>query len=133
MFPLNAISSSISWVNGETGEVLENISWKVGQPNGMDVQQCTYSIVGAESDQIFDGSCWENYCFMCSFPTSLGQPKPLTLRGLPENTVIDQYFSIMLDKPNVSSGYYQFQVLLFCLTINIFFIKERNTTCSSLK
>ena len=74
-----------SWVDQNENIMVNNSLWSPGQPNGGDVQQCSYY---KSTGKYYDGSCLYKSCFICSW-----KYQPLfTLRGLCAKSQIDTQF-----------------------------------------
>ena len=73
-------SEAYQWNNyrydKKTGEVVRFLPWELGQPNGLEFQQCV--VMGTETRLYYDVDCKEKHCFFCSLCKQLH----FTLRGL---------------------------------------------------
>ena len=63
----------------QEGKVVRFLPWELGQPNGLEFQQCV--VMGTESKLYYDVDCKESHCFFCSLCKQLH----FTLRGLSDS------------------------------------------------
>ena len=98
------------------GDVVSFLPWELGQPNGLEFQQCV--VMGTKTRLYYDVDCKETHCFLCSLCKQLH----FTLRGLSEgyskgednrNGIDSRYIYIprTLQKDRVDlEGYYDHKI-----------------------
>ena len=80
-----------SWVDRNENIMLDNSLWYQGQPNGGDIQTCSYYKIW--NGKYLDSSCSFKACFVCSWKN-----QPLfTLRGVCANSQIDTHFVLQAE------------------------------------
>ena len=76
-------------------ELVEYLPWRLGEPNGLDIEQCIVVDLrtGLYSDVMCKPIDQSKYCFFCSFPGMTH----FIVRGLPESNEINSHFAFVAE------------------------------------